>query len=138
MPKMALIIDDSEIQRYIAERTIKKAMGSICVLHQSDGNEALNFLLELDHRNQKDFPSFMLLDINMPLMDGFAFLDLFTKLRQEKESFKEIKVIMYSSSELWEEVERALEYDCVVGHISKALPAHEMVALLNKHVNDCA
>ncbi len=135
MTKTILIIDDSEIQRYLAERTIKKAMGSVCILHQSDGKEALKFLEELEQRGKKNFPSIILLDINMPLMDGFDFLESFTKLKQTNESYGEIKIIMYSSSELWEEVERALAYDCVAGHISKALPPDEMITLLNKHAS---
>ena len=74
-----MIIDDNTIDLYISSRLITKNYFGKKVLMYSDAKEALKYLQE----NQHDFsmlPQIIFVDIYMPIMSGFEFLDAYDKL----------------------------------------------------------
>jgi CheY-like chemotaxis protein len=74
-----MIIDDNTIDLYISSRLITKNYFGEKVLEYSDAKEALRYLQE----NQHDFsmlPQVIFVDIYMPVMSGFEFLDAYDKL----------------------------------------------------------
>jgi CheY-like chemotaxis protein len=94
--KKVLVIDDSETDRYIAKRMLEKYQFCKEVIVQESAPKALQYLRSLEHTTN-ELPEFILLDIRMPQMDGFEFLDEYAKL---PESVKTNCVIMMLSTSL--------------------------------------
>ena len=116
-----LVIDDSEIDRYILVRQLKQA-GISNVFEYSDGSHALAFLHEYEKNKQaypdKFPPIVIFLDINMPLVGGFEFLESFEKLKDKYDFLKSI-IVMYSSSDNPSDHDKAYSYDSVVDFLVK-------------------
>lgn len=112
-----LIVDDSRIERAMLKRQLQK-IGIRNILEEEDGSSALS-LFELFEENRDKLgeifpPNIIFLDINMPIMNGFEFLEKFVKLRPNS-AFEGCSVIMYSSSMS----EEALKYNFVKGFVIK-------------------
>ena len=118
-----MIIDDNEVDRYLLTRHLKKTGIVGKIFEADDGTSAIEFFDNYQSNKQKnpnDFPPVVLfLDVNMPLMDGFEFLDKFTDIRQSIKD-QSIVVMMFTSSDNDEEKQRALSYPFVKGFISKS------------------
>lgn len=114
-----LIIDDSEIDRYILSRQLKEA-GVCCIDERDDGLTGLEFFKTLNEAeaNSDDFPQIIFLDINMPHINGFEFLEKFSKMRENNNIISSV-VMMYSSSERTEDRELAYQYDFVKDFVIK-------------------
>ena len=121
MVRSIMIIDDNREDRYILKRLIKKIRFTDTIFEFSNGKEALDFLLNYDC-NFKKYPSsfppmLIFLDINMPIMDGFEFLDHFKKIQYSEH---ELNIItMFTSSGRETEKSKALTYGFVKGFIIK-------------------
>ena len=117
----AMIIDDSEINRYILSRQLKMA-GVTNIFENDGGHSALTFLSKVEENIEKykgKFPpTVIFLDINMPNINGFDFLERFVVL-SEDDIFRECKVVIYSSSALQEDKDRAFTYKCVSDYLVK-------------------
>jgi CheY-like chemotaxis protein len=121
--KSALIIDDNEADRYLLKRDLEKIDFPGEIFEAENGQEAINFLENYEENKSKHtdkFPPFIIfLDINMPLVDGFEFLSLFSNLRQSKEEYKSIVFMMFTTSEIKEDKEKAFSYDFVKDYLIK-------------------
>ncbi|MFN3403994.1 MAG: response regulator [Cytophagaceae bacterium] len=75
-----LLIDDDDISSFITESYINQF--KLCKkLHRvKDGEQALSFLVDF-HNQTGELPQVILLDLFMPFMDGFEFLEELQKLR---------------------------------------------------------
>jgi CheY-like chemotaxis protein len=70
-PKI-ILIDDDEICNLITKRIINKEWNSLDIISFTSGEEALNFL----YASENQFTNFIIfLDINMPIMNGWEFLE---------------------------------------------------------------
>jgi CheY-like chemotaxis protein len=133
-----LIIDDNETDRYLLKRLIKAGNISNKIFESENGRAALDFLEENIKANggkPDGFPPMLIfLDINMPIMGGFEFLEEFTKLVSDTKGLESTVLTMFSSSEKEEDKERALSYDMVKGYMVK-LPrsADELKNVLRDH-----
>ena len=90
-----MIIDDNEVDNYITSALIKKNNHTNTLLEFDSGLKAIEYL-EKNKDNNQELPDLILLDIYMPLMDGFEFLNLFEKI--DSEFTKKCKVCIVSSS----------------------------------------
>ena len=121
-PAPILIVDDSEVDRYILKRLLKESGLSLTVFEKIDGKEALDFF-ENYEENRKNYPEsyppiLIFLDINMPIVNGFEFLTKFAHLRKLIE-VDSCVVIMFSSSEREEDKEKIMAYDFVKDYVVK-------------------
>ncbi|MBE0368086.1 MULTISPECIES: response regulator [Pseudoalteromonas] len=119
-----MIIDDESTDRYILKRVLKKSDKTGQIFEASNGQEALLFLAEHE-RGIKEFPDsfpplIVFLDINMPIMGGFEFLEEFSKLRKNKTIYQTCFFAMFTSSDMQQDIERAESFEFVKGYISKA------------------
>lgn len=117
-----LIVDDSEIDRYILKRLIKESGLDLIVFEKIDGKEALDFF-ENYEENRKKFPEsyppiLIFLDINMPRVGGIEFLESFSHLRKVIQ-VDSCVIIMFSSSEREEDKEKMMAYDFVKDYVVK-------------------
>lgn len=113
-----LLVEDDDDDIELARLALKRGNIKTDVVVKSDGRKALEFLDELpaDDSSETPKPAVILLDINMPEIDGFEVL----KRIKRKRSTKNIPVIMLSSSEEEQDVARSYEYGAN-SYVSKPL-----------------
>ena len=94
--KRVMVVDDNHIDRYIATRNIQKYRFAEEVIVKESAKSALEFLQLLSEDPEK-LPQLIFLDIRMPELDGFGFLEEYEKL---PESVKSNCVVMMLSTSL--------------------------------------
>ena len=128
-PLSVLVIDDEELDRYLLGRDLQRAGIEARLFEATDGEQGLDFMRRFDEGLEQygdDYPPVLIfLDINMPRMDGFTFLERYAELRETEERIRSCVVMMFSSTERPDEVERALSYDFVRGFITKGQPSKD-------------
>ena len=102
----ALVIDDSSLMRKMVERALRlTGLGFAEVLHAGNGEEGLATLRELAADAGEAKPLHLIVsDINMPVMDGLAFLEQ----RQKEHLAKDVPVVMITTEGCESSVQRAL------------------------------
>lgn len=129
--KTIMLIDDNEIDNFINEKLIKAYYFAENVYVHTSTKSALEFLKNIEvtlHEIPTDLiPSHILLDINMPILDGFNFLDEFEKFAPALK--KRIKVAMLTTSLNPLDIEKSKNYACVVKFIHKPLTEQELSGL---------
>ena len=95
--KKFLLIDDIEIDILIHSKILERINKQFKILSKFSAFEALDDLSEvINKREESLWPDVILLDLNMPMMDGFGFLEAFEKLPQEWTSKTDIYVVSSS------------------------------------------
>lgn len=115
-----LLIDDNKADNAFHQIKIKRAEVCDTISVATTGTQALNYL-EKAAQQLEEFPKpdLIFLDINLPGMDGFDFLDEFHKLNDTLKS--ETKVIMLTTSLNPDDQTRALNYKEVKNFLNKPL-----------------
>ncbi len=131
--KHALLIDDNEVDNYVSKHIITRSKLVEKISVASSAIEALEFLNSI-LANSNDFPNIILLDIRMPEMDGFEFLDEFMKFPIA--IIKGCSIIMLSSSNDQSDIEKANTYKLVKGYLNKPLDITLFVDLVNTNVQN--
>ena len=121
--KMIMVVDDNETDQFLNEVIIEKFDPSIQVVKMYDGQEALDYF----SRNEP-IPDIVFLDINMPGMNGFQFLEQF-----DASIAPSIKIFMLSSSEQDDDKKKALSYDVVKEYLPKPMCFIGLEALIERH-----
>lgn len=126
MYKKVLVIDDNPVDRYVAERVFKKYAFSEEVVCLESAKEALAYLLSLKD-SPEQLPNFIFLDIMMPEMNGFEFLDAYETL---PEIIKKSCIIMMLTTSMHEEDQvKANKNPYVSMYLNKPLNASAIKAL---------
>jgi CheY-like chemotaxis protein len=113
----ALIIDDDPINNYLCEKILEHSEIVKKVTTFDDPIAAFEFL-NYSIENQ-DFPDLILLDLNMPNLDGWAFLEKYKTLPIEK--ILETKLCILTSSVDHKNQEKAQQYESISGFFQKPL-----------------
>lgn len=114
-----LCINDSSINLFVQKRLLLKSGITDNVITASDGQEGLDFYSRLKDSDTKDYPLLVLLDIHMPKVDGWQFLDKFTELYLPL--FKNTRVIINSLTVNENEIKKAKEYPVIMDFVTSQL-----------------
>lgn len=121
--KITCIIDDDEIYLFSVKKVIEVNQLSDTVLEFRNGQDALDFFLESAGRKQ-ELPDVILLDINMPVMNGWEFIEAFRKIKPTLP--KEIMLYVVSSSVDRQDVEKAKSFTSVNDYLMKPLTVSQL------------
>ena len=118
-----LIVDDNAEDRYLLKRYLQKTDLSLVVLEASNGQEGIDLLCTPLNTLAQTHPELtppvaLFLDINMPIMNGWEFVEELDARESEIE-LKPTVVMMYSTSDAEDEIRKASNYPAVAGYIVK-------------------
>jgi CheY-like chemotaxis protein len=127
--KKVYLIDDDDIYVFLTKKTILKVREDVDVEVFSDGLQAITHLKEIQH--QPDLlPDVIFLDLNMPVMDGWAFLNEYQHLAPAFARQNELYIV--SSSISPHEIERSKTLPVVSEFIIKPLVKEKFLEILEK------
>ena len=129
--KNLLVVDDDLVSSYLISSTLEDMAIADKIAAVYDGKQALIFLEEnCSEDTGKEFcPVFILLDLNMPVTDGFEFLEALQKKHAAYSG--KITVCILSSSSALKDQQKALAYP-IAGFITKPLTEEKLKPILEK------
>ena len=122
-----LLIDDSDIDLFIQRRFLEVYSFSETLVLYNSAEEALSWLKEM--KGGEVAPDVIFLDLNMPEIDGFSFLNNFKKLPQEV--LDKCKIVVLTSSNSAKDREQAFTFSNVIQFITKPIKQSDIEDLKN-------
>lgn len=118
-----MLVDDNEIDNLINQKMIEASEITEHIYTHTGARSAIEFLRNIEKLDAAStnnvLPEIIFLDIDMPLMDGFQFLDEFGNLSEKTK--EKCSIIMLTSSISPADVNRSKKYDYVRKYINKPL-----------------
>ena len=127
--RTVMLIDDNEIDNLINQKMIEAASITENIYTHTGAKSAIEFLRNMERLEvaRDVLPDVIFLDIDMPLMDGFQFLDEFEKLSEVTK--KKCRIVMLTSSINPQDFSRSKKYDNVKLYLNKPL-SHDSILKL--------
>lgn len=122
------LVDDDKIYQLITLRTISNTELTDEVLQFENGEDAIDFLKD-NATSEDKLPDYIFLDINMPYMDGWMFLDEFETVKNSIK--KDITIFMVSSSIDPRDIERASNNPNITQYVIKPISLEKFKELLS-------
>ncbi|MDQ3535982.1 MAG: response regulator [Bacteroidota bacterium] len=116
------LVDDDETSNFLNTLLIRSMKITDKVEISKNGKEALTKFVALKQLD-KEWPELVLLDLNMPVMDGFEFLEEYCKLYAEEQ--EQTKIVMLTSSNSPKDIDKAKKYN-IAGYINKPLTEEKL------------
>ncbi|WP_247233399.1 response regulator [Telluribacter sp. SYSU D00476] len=124
MIKSLLIIDDEHTTAKLLKLTVIRHGFAENIITLNNGQEGVDYFEQLASGEEDVVPDLVFLDINMPIMNGWDFLDEFSA--RFEELFPETKICMLTSSVDPQDKLQAYYYSSVITFISKPLFLEEI------------
>jgi CheY-like chemotaxis protein len=118
-PVSVLLVDDDEINNFISIKLIRKVLNNAEIMACLNGKFAIDQLMNLQETEPEKLPDYILLDINMPIMNGWEFLEMYNRLNIDPA--RKSKIYIISSSVFSNDINKAKSYPLVKDFISKPL-----------------
>ena|SRR5690606_4249567 len=125
--KNILLVDDDEIFTFLTKRTIEETKLVDQIKIFGNGQDAIEFLEQSAH-DKEELPEVIFLDINMPILDGWGFLEEYILLKPNLG--KKITLYIISTSISPHDLERAKNISAVSDYILKPLTKEGFINLL--------
>ncbi|PJJ75731.1 response regulator receiver domain-containing protein [Thermoflavifilum aggregans] len=126
--KRIFLIDDDPIHQQIAVLMLQKAEVVEEVTGFQEAQAALDYI-RAHAAEPEALPEVILLDLNMPVMDGWAFLDAFEQMRDGL--LASVRIFIYTSSINYHDRLRAHQYPSVTGYLVKPLSKEDIQRIAN-------
>jgi CheY-like chemotaxis protein len=122
-----MIIDDNEHDTFFAKRVIAKNNPGDTIITMESGLEALDYI----SCQTLPIPDMIFLDIYMPVMSGWEFLDDYCKLDEVIKD--KTMIVMLATSGNPDHVAKAHQWDCISDYITKPLTQERMGEISEKY-----
>ncbi|CAM4032557.1 response regulator [Flavobacterium sinopsychrotolerans] len=124
--KIIWVIDDDAIYQIIVNKIIQRSEMFSAVSSFKNGRIAIDALQETLDKDTA-LPDIILLDINMPIMDGWEFMEEMALMKSKFN--KQITVYIVSSSISIEDKNRSKTYADILGYLSKPVTINDLVLI---------
>jgi CheY-like chemotaxis protein len=124
------VIDDDDIYQYLTQKELEKSERVKTISTFSDGIKALNYLKEIA-QDLSNLPHIIFLDVNMPILSGWAFIEELRQLRLS--NLSAIKIYIISSSFDRRDIEKAREYEEIADYLVKPVSRTQIASILEKN-----
>lgn len=122
-----LMIDDSESDQFLTQIELEEWDGDIQLFSARDGKEGIELL---DTLRPSSLPDLILLDINMPVMNGLEFLEAYER---KNISAPPPVIVMLTSSDQERDKSQASLYSCVKDYMLKPLTQEKISSLVTAY-----
>lgn len=127
--KKLILVDDDEIIVYLTKRLVKETNLVELTKVFGNGSDAINYLKE-NRNNTHLLPEIIFLDLFMPIMDGWQFLEEYALLKPKIDT--QIIIYIITSSVSPEDIIRAKNIKEVTDYIIKPITKENFIAILEK------
>lgn len=124
-----LLVDDDELYLYLMEKTIHQISKKLVVSTFTDGEQAVEYISKCTEE-KVELPEVIFLDINMPFLDGWGFLNEFKKLKPK--IINNINIYMVSSSMRDSDIKRAYNFEELTGYVIKPVNKVQLAEIFKK------
>lgn len=131
---LILLVDDDDTTNYLNQRLLEQVNAAHDIRIVKDGEQALeylNYACQEDRQAEYPCPDLILMDIKMPVMDGFEFLEAMqntTLLLENK-----VVLLMLTSSASFYDLERLKKYPFARKHYSKSLTETDIKEIITEY-----
>lgn len=126
-----MLIDDNPHDNFFHDRVIRLNNFSDTVIIKTNAKDALEYLKSNEFEKDKASIDLIFLDINMPGMNGWDFLEEYNLLNKDAQS--RLMVVMLTTSENPEDYAQSKKWNFVTDYKTKPLTKEMMTEILNQH-----
>jgi len=122
-----ILVDDSSIDNFVNTKIITRYQFADEVILFTKSKKALAFMIGLNKVPENEIPGILFLDLDMPEIDGFEFLDAFNILCDKVR--KNMKIVILTSSSNPADIEKCNKFDSVIAFFHKPLIKNNLETL---------
>ncbi|WP_304200190.1 response regulator [Flavobacterium alvei] len=131
--KIIWVIDDDIIYQTIINKLIQKMEVFSNYSSFMNGKDAIISLTNKLEEDSNNLPDIILLDINMPVMDGWEFIEEIKKIKSKIK--KHIQIYIVSSSIAIEDKDKSKTYAEIMGYIPKPISVNDLISIVSNDNN---
>ncbi len=126
-----ILVDDNRIDNLMAKKLIRQNGYTGKFVEFTDPTAALNYLIQIDMTTAQARHTLLIMDINMPVVNGFEVLHNF--YNQNTEVCEQFKIIMLSSSCCSSDIETSYKHELISDYIIKPITPDKIKYRLMSH-----
>ncbi|WP_281228457.1 response regulator [Flavobacterium aquiphilum] len=120
MLEIIMCIDDDPITLMLFKKVVQKASFAKDIINAINGQQAISLINTINNNpNQEKKPEIIFLDLNMPIMGGWEFIDLFNTSNYQ--NLKNTKIVILTSTIDPEDIKKSKSYPNVIEFLPKPI-----------------